>query len=91
MKNVNIKTMKATLLKKARKTIRIINRSAEIANKTDKFCYVVKGRGSNMTTCNTTKGSLIYINFGNARNRHRAEVLEFARNFTKKPWWNVFS
>jgi hypothetical protein len=90
-KNVNIKTMKAKLLREARKTIRILNGSTEIANKTDKFCQVVRGRGSKMTTYPTTKGSLVYINFGNARNRHRAEVLEFARNFTKKPWWNVFS
>jgi len=83
--------MKATLLKKARKQIRILNRENQIANKTDKFCSVINGRGRDVSICKTSKGSRVYINFGNARNRHREEVLAFARSFNKKAWWNVFS
>jgi len=83
--------MKATLLKKARKQIRILNSHNQTAMSSDKFCSVVSGKGQKLSKFQTTKGSSTYINFGNARNRHRVEVLEFARSFTNKPWWNVFS
>ena len=83
--------MKAKLLKKARKKVRIVDTYGNPATKNDKFCAVVTGSGNNRVCHKTSKGASLYINFGNARNRHRQEVLNFAREYTQKPWWNVFS
>lgn len=83
--------MKTKLLRKVRKEIQILNVYGRTANNIDKKCHVVRVDGRYLIPFVTTKNKDHYINYGNALNRRREEILKLARAFTHKKWWNVFS
>ncbi len=83
--------MKTKLLKKVRSEIQIINVYDKNANDTDKKCRVVRVNGKFLIPFLTTKKETFYINYGNAIRRRREEILNLARSYVGKKWWNVFS
>jgi len=82
--------MKAILLHKCREDIMILNSYGFTASPRDKKVQVVKFGKFNYKPILTSKKKPIYENYGNAVNRRRKAILEYAREIYSKPWyWHI--
>ena len=78
--------MKARLLRKCRDKIEIVNSYGFPADKNDKKVTVIFG----WEPIKNSKGKTIYVNYGNAVNRRRKAILEYANEIHLKPWyWHI--
>ena len=83
--------MKAKLLKKIRQRVEIIDTQGEIAQPKSKRVSVIVSDKKTWWNSNpdfhavtTSRGHVIYENYGNALRRKRALILTLARNYNKK-------
>ena len=76
--------MKARLLRKCRRKIKIINSYGLPADKTDKKVTVVLLGLTSFKTFKTSKGDTIYIKYGNALNKRKEAILAYAKTINSK-------
>lgn len=79
--------MKALLLHKCREDIMILNGYGFPAQPKDKKVQVVKFGKISYKPLLTSRGHIVYENYGNAVNRRRKAILEYAKELSTKPWY----
>ena len=80
--------MKARLLRKCKDKIEIVNSYGFPADKNDKKVTVIFG----WKPLKNSKGKTAYIKYGNAVNKRRDAILEYAKAINNKSWiWHLFN
>ena len=79
--------MKTSLLHKCRESIMIINSYGFSAQPKDKKVQVVRFGLFYYKPILTSKKKPVYENYGNAVNRRRKAILEYAKELSGKPWY----